>query len=88
MSILGEFGGTMKQGVKQGLSSLYFDGFDDAVSTVFNYFEKKKKMLNSKIREGQYLNEEEQYLLAQIDLFLEELDRELKKTTSTHGPKI
>lgn len=88
MTIFEEFGGAMKQGAKQGLSSLYFDGFYDAASTVFNYFEQKKRMLNSKIREGQYLNEEEQYLLAQIDLFHEELDREFKKTISTQGPKI
>ncbi|WP_049553944.1 hypothetical protein [Streptococcus salivarius] len=88
MPILKEFGGAMKQGVKQSLSSLYYDGFDDAASTVFNYFEWKKKTLNSKIRKGQYLNEEEQYLLAQIDVFLEELDKEFKKTVSTQGPKI
>lgn len=88
MPILEEFGGAMKQGVKQSLSSLYFDGFNDAASNVFNYFEQKKKTLNSKIRKGQYLNEEEQYLLAQIDVFLEELDKEFKKTISTQGPKI
>jgi hypothetical protein len=88
MSILGEFGGTMKQGVKQGLSSLYFDGFDDAASTVFNYLEHKKKLLNSKIRDGQYLTNEEQYLLAQIDLFIEELYEEFNSTASTKRPKI
>lgn len=43
MPILKEFGGAMKQGVKQSLSSLYYDGFDDAASTVFNYFEWKRR---------------------------------------------
>ena len=84
MSILNEFGKVARQGV----SNLYFDGFDDAAITVFNYLEHKKKLLNSKIRDGQYLTNEEQYLLAQIDLFIEELNEELTSTVSTKGPKI
>lgn len=84
MSILNEF----SKAARQGVSNLYFDGFDDAASTVFNYLEHKKKLLNSKIRDGQYLTNEEQYLLAQIDLFIEELYEEFNSTASTKGPKI
>lgn len=73
---------------KQGVGKLYFDGFDDAACTVFTYLEHKKKSLNLKIRDGQYLTNEEQYLLAQIDLFIEELNEELTSTVSTKGPKI
>lgn len=52
------------------------------------YLERKKKLLNLKVRDGQYLTNEEQYLLAQIDLFIEELYEEFNSTASTKGPKI
>lgn len=84
MSILNEFG----KAARQGVSNLYFNGFEDAVSTVFYYLEHKKKSLNLKVRDGQYLTNEEQYLLAQIDLFIEELYEEFNSTASTKGPKI